>query len=634
MGELDELRRENDQLRRELDRERSGGRNADFLRALLKSIPAYVARADLELKLRYANHVADGLSMDDVIGASVYSFMEPDQIPIAKAAIDRCIERSSVESYQVDGAGPQGEYRRYENIVTPYQDDSGERGLVFVVFDVTERHQQDLDRARSEEQLRLAVEATGVGLWSWDVRTGQVEWNDCMFKLTGLKEPLPPAECVQRTVHPDDLELVLGAIRRVREQGRDQTWLTHRVVFERDGQSEVRWVLARGIAQRDDNGQLVSMSGALLDTTALRELELRVQQAERMEAIGTLTTGVAHNFNNALAIIRPTLDLLQRHVSDRGRELMAEATEATERAADVVRQLMSFAGKRSTTSAQPHDVTELAESTVRLASESSRGVRISFKSEVVGAHVVCDGQELEQVLNSLIVNASDVLAAAGTKVPTIDVEVKLVERDSSQHVRVCVTDNGPGVNDAARPHIFEPFFSTKQAASGSGLGLAMSWAVARALGGSLEHEDASPGSRFCLYLPIADEPQPSLTPSTTPQRQRLRILLVEDDAQVQRITAAVLTHEGHEVTTASTLADALKKAEGTQFDTILLDQSLPDGIGTHGADSLRGSVPDGRILLFTGQDVSHDEVAKVDGVITKPVGARELLSRLSGAKSN
>ena len=256
-------------------------------------------------------------------------------------------------------------------------------------------------------------------------------------------------------------------------------------------------------------------------------------------------------------------------------------------------------------------------------------------------HVECDPDELSEVLLNLILNARDALLSAGTEEPRIDVEIapQSAKRvgaapDAPGHarVRVSVRDNGPGMPDHVKRRVFDPFFTTKGPTAGTGLGLAISWTVVRALGGSIECDSVpEQGSSFHLYLPISgpDVSEPELRPSLAPYVRPLSILLVDDDHFVRRVTRRALLRASHTVTEAATAKEALSIAEQDSYDIVLLDQWLPDSCGTDIIDEIRQRTAGAKIVLFTGQDIDESTTLAADALLSKPMGARELLDTLA-----
>lgn len=487
--------------------------------------------------------------------------------------------------------------------------------------------ERDADTSSSEARLRLAVEATGIGLWSVDVATGALEWSPRMQEIMGRTEPLRDEEYLL-AVHPEDQELARAVYDRLRG-GDDTAWMRHRILRP-DG--EVRWVVPAGKIIRDASGKPVRIIGGYLDVTALHDLEERVRHAERMEALGTLTSGVAHNLNNLLAVIRPTLELAGSHVSGEGSVLLGDAMVAAKRATRVVRQLMAFAGRTHTTQSKIVALAPLIQAALELGRRSlPEEIRLAFKAPAVDVHVQCDPDELSEVLLNLVLNARDALVSARTEGPRIDVEIALAAA-SHARVRVSVLDNGPGMVDHVKRRVFDPFFTTKGPTAGTGLGLAISWTVIRALGGSIECDSVpEQGSAFHLYLPVSgpDLSEPEPRPPVAPFVRPLSILLVDDDHFVRRVTRRALLRASHTVTEAATAKEALSIAARDSYDIVLLDQWLPDSCGTDIIDEIRQRTAGAKIVLFTGQDIDESTTLAADALLSKPMGARELLDTLA-----
>lgn len=612
----------------------TGVLDAEFLSSLLNALPAFVVRVDADLRLRYINRLAEGYRMEDAIGRSMFEFIPAEFQEAARVSIGRALADGSVQHYQIRGQGGPNKLADYETIVAPVADAGGRSGVVLVAFDITEQAERQRALARSEERLRIAVEATGLGLWSWDLATNRTEWSERMCEIMGRNTPLGVAD-YKEAVHPEDREMIRAALRKI--AGADENaWTAHRILRP-DG--ETRWVIPCGRINTDDSGAVVHVVGGLLDVTPIRLLEQRLLQAERLESLGTLTAGVAHNFNNLLAVIRPTLDLLLDHVDRDGLPLLSEATVATDRATNVIRQLMVFAGTRRQLAGDSVDLGETVRSVVQLA-QRLVAPEITLELDEVPEPLPVTTQvgEVEQVIINLITNARDALRSSRTRAPRIRVRVERTEHTPPTcaasvggFARLVVEDNGPGVDPSIQPRIFDPFFTTKRPGEGTGLGLAISWSVARRLGGTLEcvsnpHE----GSSFVFYLPLDDraEPRAATEPAPLPTARPLRLIVVDDDEAVVRAVTQALIHGGHEVLCASSVGACLALTETRPVSAILLDQSLPDGRGTNSVAALRERWAGAKIALFTGEDVNEHERKLVDVVLTKPLSMTQLLQAL------
>lgn len=643
--ELQALLEENAALRRRVTELQSGELTGDaqFLQSLLGALPAFVIRVGPELEIRFLNRYAAGFSPADALGKSIFDFLDPGQRSEHEQGVRAVLETGVPRRYSMRGMGDHGKLVDYETIMTPVTESDGRRGLVFVAFDVTEQAERQRALEQSQANLALAVEGTGIGLWSWEAASGKVEWSARMHEIMGRAEPLDPARYVQIAVHPEDRPSVRAAMDKM-QAGEASRWISHRIVRE-DG--DVRWIIPCVSVKRDAAGNR-RLIGGNLDVTQIHALEERVRQAERMESLGTLTAGVAHNFNNLLAVIRASLDLIAAQVTDDARAAQADAVHATDRAAEVVRQLMTFAGKRSTSEPEQRSLAELAGAAVRMCRRSF-GVAVPIELETGSERplVSCEPVELEQVFVNLLVNARDALIEARPSQPKIGVRIDVIDQvpdallasrgpGRGRFARVVVSDNGAGMAEGVQKRVFDPFFTTKGPGRGTGLGLAMSWAVVRALGGTIACDSTlGHGTSFRVYLPLAEAPrkQHEATPLSELVGTPLSVLLVDDDEFVRRVIRRVLQHACHVTVEAASATEAIQiAARRPAIDVVLLDQSLPDARGIQIVSALRESLPGVKIYLFTGDDVPDEELRLVEGLLSKPLSAERLLGTLAALR--
>lgn len=606
---------------------------------LLHALPAFVAQIGPNLELKYLNRMAPGYREDEVIGHSILVFMDPACHAPAIEAIERATRQRSVQRYQAAVYRADGGKAHYETVVAPLDGTLGDCALLS--FDVTGYADREQALAEREALLRSSVEATGVGLWRYDFRTQEVQWNARMREILGRDEPVGPEQYIALIVHPDDRAMVADSVAQV-VTGKQDAWARHRIARP-DGR--VYWVIPTGVVSRDEQGNAQSAVGGLLDVTQLHLLEQRLRQAEKMESLATLTTGVAHNLNNLLGVARPTMDLLEDYVEGDGRELLDAAVVALDRASTVVRQLMVFAGKRHAARDEPMALVPVVERALDLARRSIEAdTPIEFETTLERVFVRGDENEFSEVVHNLVLNARDALASAALAMrseaawsPRICVTLKPAEfpaglrgADAQEFVLLTVEDNGPGMAESVRQRVFDPFFTTKGPGGGTGLGLAISWSTVRGLGGIIQCDSApGQGARFNVYLPCADAGAGETAPLSQPAPvSMLRVLLVEDDELLSRTVSRSLTRVGHRVSAARGARAALAAAS-PDIDVVLLDQSLPDGLGTDIAPMLRERCAGARIVLFTGQDVGDDELRVVDAMLAKPATTRAILEALN-----
>lgn len=481
----------------------------------------------------------------------------------------------------------------------------------------------------SEVELRLAVEATGIGLWSYEPKTGQVSWSQRMCEIHGRWEPPPIERYTELVVHDEDRARVEESI-SLAMAGKDVHWVRYRIVHP-DG--TVRWALPAGRVLRDSSGAVEAIVGGILDVTEVQDLQDRLRHAEKMESLGRLTAGVAHNLNNLLGVIRTALDLLPEQLKPEGHALLDDASKATGRASKVVGQLMTFANKRHATKPPVVALQQLARETVELSRRSlPKEIDLAYQETGGEAAIEANPSDLAEVLTNLILNARDALIDANAVAPRIEIVVETTGQPRHGFARLRVSDNGPGMNEETRRRVFDPFFTTK-GSTGLGLGLALSWTAVERCGGSMECQSTlGRGTIFSIDLPISSS-RPVATGSDRPAAPEahagLRILLVEDDAPLLRVTKRALVRGGHLVIEATAGASALDVLKTTTVDLVLLDQSLPDCAGTDIVPDLRELAPSAKLALFTGQDFDDANLSGVDALLPKPMGARTLLAEVA-----
>jgi two-component system cell cycle sensor histidine kinase/response regulator CckA len=351
------------------------------------------------------------------------------------------------------------------------------------------------------EKLRVAIRATGLGLWSFDVARRRLTWDERTCALHGLDATPTLERYVQQIVHPTDRSDVLARTRRSLKTGRWDS-VRYRIVRP-DG--AVRWMLTSGGTVCSVDGTPCELVGGMLDVTEQRTLEDQLRQAQKMEAIGNLSAGIAHNFNNMLAVIMPSLEVAVGHLPVERKPLLREAAHAARRASELVRQLMTFAGQSPSSQRAQHSSHEIVEAAVGICARAF-GVDLQLETvfECAPVTLSCNAGQLEQVLVNLLLNARDAVRAAERGSGRVSVRVSL--RSGGDEPRVCiqVSDDGVGMSEEVRARAFEPFFTTKGVGRGTGLGLATSYAIVRDHLGTLECSSGlGRGTTFTMTLPCA-----------------------------------------------------------------------------------------------------------------------------------
>ena len=385
------------------------------------------------------------------------------------------------------------------------------------------------------------------------------------------------------------------------------------------------------------------------DVSERRQMEQRLIEAERLEAVGRLAGGVAHDFNNLLTVIHGYAQLLAERTKGEGHEELGQIVHASEQASALTRQLLAFS-RRQVMHADVLDLNEIVagmQSMLQRIIGDDVSVGVRFAQGL--APIEADRAQIERVILNLAANARDAMPEGGR----LTIETANVELDEDYvashgevtpgpHVMLAVSDTGTGMSEEVRRHLFEPFYTTKPA--GTGLGLATVFGVVKQSGGSIFlYSEEGSGSTFKIYLPAATAEVPAArAPGNGPVSAvgSEKILVVEDDASVRELVRLMLEGSGYRVVTADGAAEAERICTDGEngIDLVLTDVMMPDMNGRALAERLVDLCPAVRVLFMSGysdEAVHHHGVIRPDSAfVEKPFTAltltakvRELLDR-------
>lgn len=473
-----------------------------------------------------------------------------------------------------------------------------------------------------DDALRASARTLRLGVWRLDFQTGVASWDAVA------------AELLNRGARQSTQEFVQWLEEGVQDEGlpnwaEDQEWRSTSIGFRTsDGPRCLRFEGRR-------SGFI--WEGSLQDITEQRMLRERVAQAERMEAIGEFSAGVAHNFNNMLAIIVACLgDAEERLEGQENTDLeilrdIQDAQDAAQRASVVVENMGRLSHADGGESPQVFEVQPLCAAALE-------GLRRIAVNDLQIIHSISPELRvrqipgvLEQALSNLLVNAN--YAVKERSQPTVWLSASQKEDFGVRTLELVVGDNGGGVPPEVEPFLFRPFVSSK-GEEGTGLGLATASESLRRIGGQLVHRAREGGgAEFVIVLPLVSPSHQRSASGRPVQRSShglagRNVLVVDDEPVIRRMLKRILEQEGATVDSASDLASAREQLRTPSYDAVLLDQTLGRERGNALVQDIRRSSASTRILFFSGEPVSSEEKLLVDGVIAKPIAKEPLLRAL------
>ncbi|MEX2530996.1 MAG: ATP-binding protein [Gemmatimonadota bacterium] len=506
-------------------------------------------------------------------------------------------------------------------------------------------------RALTEARNRLVrtEEIARVGGWEFEPDRATTWWSDQALSLLDLP-PGPGSRTLfdffQR-IHPDDRERARRSFLSVVEG--DGRFRCECRVIRSDGRT--RHLEIQG--EKQDRGPKPPLVvGTVQDLTERRGLEEQLRQAQRMDAVGKLAGGVAHDFNDLLSVILGSAEFILETGGEESpfREDLIQIQNAAERAAGLTRQLLAFSRRQFLEPRRlvPNAVLAELEGLLRrlLPEDIRMVVELSDGSEVGEVHA--DPSQLEEVIVNLVVNARDAMAAEGghlriaTRGETLEVETEITPGQRigpGRYVVIDVVDDGMGMAEEMIPRIFEPFFSTKFRGEGTGLGLSSAYGIVQQSQGGIRVESSpGAGARFSVYLPALPphrvEHRP-LPPADADALSGRTVLLVEDDPEVARMVRRILERAGVVVLASTDPQEALAlgTGAGVEVDLLITDVVMPGTDGRQVARRLMEHIPELKVLFISGHPepfVSRKGVLEsADHLLMKPFKADDLLDKVA-----
>ena len=571
-----------------------------------------------------------GFSEEDMVGNPAYELLLPSEKWPGLLARNRRRSSGVAERYEIEMLRKDGSLFWAEVHAAPYRDVDGEIvGTLGALIDTTDRKRVEEALRKSEERLRMVADCLGEGLLMTDRNDVILFANPRMAEMTGYELT----------------EMVGGEARELLLSPGDRPAMERRDILRLQGaaeQYELRlrrkdgtlfWAEINATPYRNEKGDIIGTLGAHTDITERKQLQEKLRQSQRMEAVGQLTAGIAHNFNNLLQAIMGSMEVAQLYASDAVRGYLKDAETMSQRGADIVKQLMLFARTGGVVESKPVDIVRVLEDTVAICRRTfDRRISITLKTprELT---LIGDSGQLQQVFLNMCLNARDALEGVIDRDPTIAITAELLGDGGGDRVQVCVVDNGVGISEVGKDQIFEPFFTTKDVGRGTGLGLATAFGIVQQHGGSIScASDVGAGTTFTVQFPIVEQEEiaTSLDEGAAAPSGTETVLLIDDEILVRNSLAAYLTHLGYRILTAGDGKEGLKVFGEYVSDIalVVLDLSLPALSGSEVLHALRAIDANARVLIFTGHSSSAQQFEGVVPILQKPVRSKEVARRI------
>lgn len=624
--------------------------------ALFRKGPLPTALSTLEGRILDVNDsfcLATGHLRGDVLGRTAID-LGIFHAPMDRARmVEEMRAKGTVAGFAVQLRSKSGETRDFLVSTTSIALQDGPR-LLSQLLDITERKRGETALQAAASELRKAQGIAHIGSWVWHVPSSRLEWSDELYSIFGVaREGFDgdQGRVLSELVHPDDRE-------RIERWNQAVLDLVHPPPMEfrivrRDGSVRSVWGEC-GEIDYDGEGAPVVVRGIIQDITERkrveaerRRLESELQTAQKLESIGRLAGGVAHDFNNMLLVIQGHAELAMMHSPPGSptRPHLETIHLATRKSSDLTRQLLAFARKQSV-EARELDPNAAIENLLRMLRRLiGENIRFDWTPQPDAWKIRVDPGQFDQILTNLCVNARDAIAGTGgISIATLNREIHPEDRFSSkgvrpgQYVSISVSDDGSGMDAATLSRIFEPFFTTKEPGTGTGLGLATVYGATRQNNGHLDvRSEPGKGTEFTILFPRDTSP-PSAENDTAagdvPYSGDETLLVVEDESSILAMMCSILELHGYEVLPAKTPSEALAAIETHRGPIHLLvsDVIMPEMNGLELLARSRARRPDLKHLFVSGHSLEDENLP--EGIyrgpryLQKPFSIKELAGKV------
>ena len=638
------------------------------LHSIIRSTPDVIYRLDTMGRFTFVSDAIRryGVTPDELIGRPFLHYVHPDDAKIAADKVNqrdtgrhgtkrlaiRAFGNYSVAPSQADQTAEpdpvflidaEGLYVSGESEVKVFVGTQG------IAKDITEQRQIESARLESEDRLLLALDVSGAGIWQLDLKTGSILVDERIATIMGyaqedLIEGLP---FIREKTAPKTWQAIENKF--TRHVSGDAPMFDHEFQVQ-SSQGQWRWFHTKAkVVRYDTSGQPETMVGIVLDTSDKKEsdaererLEMKLQQAQKMEAIGTLAGGIAHDFNNILGAILGYAQLTQmKTVEDsKVQGYVDNIFKASERAKGLVEQILTFT-RQGKSQKMPSDIATVLKEVVKLLRATIPStIEIVQQTPSNLGTVMADQTQIHQVVMNLCTNAAHAMEAKGGRL-TVRLENQVIKASPmaaeedllpGRYLKLSVGDTGAGMDKEVIDRIFDPYYTTKSVGEGTGMGLATVHGIVNDHGGRVFVESSlGEGSVFSVFLPVLEDPvaaTPRLTDAYT--RGTERILFVDDEALLVEVGVEMLKDLGYDARGATRPDRALEmfQQQPDAFDLVITDMTMPGMTGDQLAREMLTLRPQLPVIICTGFSKRVAAAQKsspgIRALLLKPITVQEL----------
>ncbi|MFQ3596827.1 MAG: PAS domain S-box protein [Chloroherpetonaceae bacterium] len=613
--------------------------------------PAYVQRIDMPAEKVLGKTIQE---IGDVLGH--------DLADAIQANYEACVQ-SGTEMVYEETFIVNGQTSHYLTRLNPLRDAFGRvYRIVGSSLNITQRKVYEEELRRNEAMLSDTEQLAHIGSWTVNFETDTLSWSDEVFRIYEIEKSLGAPSYEEMFQSSPDAPTIMPIIKEATEKGSGFS-ISKRIVFAGD---RVKWVEVIGTPIQNEQGSLCGYSGYVRDITHEREMQAdrdllyaQLLQSQKMESIGVLASGVAHEFNNILAGILGAATLLKKEVADnpKAEKRVAQIEAASERAATIVKQMLGFArqGKMNVQTIDfrrcINDILDVFTPTL----DKRIHVATHFQVDEATACVEGDKGQLEQVILNLAVNARDALMDTLSKKTHAEISFTLTAEplpkslvtesgatSDAPMLHLAVKDNGIGMPKEIQAKVFEPFFTTKEVGKGTGLGLSMVYGIVKNHQGFISVESVvGEGTVFHLYFPLsarntAEFPDTSHS-DVVGAAIKGTILVVDDEPLIREFLTELLEEHGYLVYSQSNGKDGLAffEAHIDEIDLVVIDKNMPEMDGERLLSQLTSLRANLRLMVITGYLEAEDVIALEEKgackVFTKPFKPQQFLDAVASA---